>query len=214
MKDYSSKVNNYAQGNGVYYSKDKNMWLDNFATPLEDEIMPEAKLVAKELIPAKYNITRKDLYAEGELRAMWRIEKPFEENYPVSWQAGFDSDTDQMRQNGWTITLEYNRATTKHKLCFRHKQNGLMARVHFQFTDTFIDIPCFYAIKNYKLKAAKFTEYFAQLTEDCIPELLEWIRDIKRAKVIDFVLEQNKQEIQTKVVELGNYLHNQQKEVA
>lgn len=162
----------------------------------------------RDIVPEKYRV------AGGEWRSMWRFELPFEENYPVQWNA-FETNTALMRELGWTITLEYNRATKRRKLCFRNNDSGLIARVPFEFNMPYIDIPKLYTAKLYKFKPAKFTETLAQLTEDMIPDLLEYIREVKKAKVSDFVHSQRQQEAASKVIELGNYLHNQQsREVA
>lgn len=175
---------------------------------VNDEVKAKAGVYI-ESVPEKYRASKEDWYKMAEWRSMWRFEKAFEENYPVSCQLGFDTDTNEMRQNGWEITLEFNRATSKRKLCFRHKKSGLMARVPFEFSMEYIDIPMLYAVRNYKLKALEFTETIVQLTEDMIPDILDWIREVKKANVSEYVWEQKKKEAAEKVIELGNYLHNQ-----
>ncbi len=156
-------------------------------------------------IPQKYRPSNGDWYSQPEWKSMWRFEKTFEENYPVQWE-GFESNTTELRMMGWTITLEFNRATNRRKLCFRNTASGLMTRVPFEFGLPYIQIDKLYAVRNYRIKAAKFTEVVAQLTEDAIPEILDWIREVKRNKVSDFICTQKKKVTEEKVIELGNYL--------
>lgn len=144
----------------------------------------------------------------------WRNVTPISEyepehNYPVQWNA-FESTTKEMVSLGWTIDIELNKYTGASKACFRNKDNGMMTRIQFTKGMKYMELPLLFAVKNYKLRAATFTESFATITEDMIPQLLDAIRAFKREKVSNFVLEQKKQEVKDKVVELGNYLHNQQ----
>ncbi len=161
--------------------------------------------VGKYTIPTKYQASKEDWYSKAEWRSMWRFEKNFEENYPVQWE-GFESNTASLRDMGWAITLEFNRATSRRKLCFRNHASGLMTRVPFEFNQPYIQIDKLYAVRNYKIKAAKFTETIAELTEDSIPEILEWIREIKRSKVTDFICSQNKKATADKIIDLRQYL--------
>lgn len=198
------------------------MWFDN--TPFEQlEIEEEKAMLGNEyksivqappipkdkatIIPAKYQTpsTKKDWYAIAEWRSMWRFEKDFEENYPIQWE-GFESNTANLRDMGWTITLEFNRATSRRKLCFRNNSSGLMTRVPFEFNQPYIQIDKLYAVKNYRIKAAKFTETISELTEDAIPEILDWIREVKRSKVTEFICSQNKKATADKIIDLRHYL--------
>lgn len=205
MKDFSSKVNCYKETNGVYWSN--CMWLDNFGvSDIDETVIKQPVTVTKDTItpiPQRYQPT-KDSYCTN-----WRSEIDFKENYPVSCQLGFDTNTKDMLDNGWVITLEHNRATKRHKLCFRHDNSGLMVRVPFAFEDKYIDIPMFYAVTNYRLVAAKFTEMFTDVTEDLIPDILDWIREVKKNKVSDYVCKQAK-ELPKQVDDFGKYLHNQE----
>lgn len=176
---------------------------------VNDEVKERISLEKGVAIPTKY-VPKGSHWCESEgWISPWRFETRFEEVYPVQWD-GFESNTKELVDMGWTITLEYNRATGRRKLCLRNAASGLLTRVPFEFNMPYIDVPKLFAVRNYRMKAAKFTEFVAQLTEDMIPELLDYIREVKKAKVSDFVCAQKQQEAASKVIELGNYLHNQQ----
>ncbi len=175
-------------------------------TMLESKPMFSIDSITKEAIPAKYAPPAHWCEHKGWI-SKWRFEQKFEEIYPVQWE-GFESNTQELFDMGWSIMLEYNRFTKTRKLCFRNPVSGLTARVPFEFNMPYIQLDKLYATKNYRLKAAKFTEVVAGFTEDMIPDMLEYIREVTSAKVSEYVWEKHKEKAKNKVIELGQYIKN------
>jgi hypothetical protein len=151
-------------------------------------------------------MTKEDIYAKAEYRGHWLTITPYEGvNLTVNF-CGFESSINTLEACGWDITVEYNYFTGKNKLCFKSKANGLMARVAFQPDTSYISIPVLYAVKNYKLKAAKFTELVPELVDTDIPMLLEWIREVKKPVISEILWNEHTQHVKNKVVELKAYI--------
>lgn len=211
-KDFNFKRN---RPRDSYFVKDYNNPKDKGTWKMHLRHVDMCKVITK---PNKLNTKESNMKYDHFADYSWRHVEPIQKyqpdhNYPVQWNA-FETTTKEMLSLGWTIDIETNRYTCRTKVIFRNAESGLMTRVPFIKGDKYIQINQLFAVKNYKMKAAVFTETIAAITEEMIPYLLDSIREIKRSKVSDFVLEQKKVEIENKVVELGKYLHNQQKEVA
>lgn len=172
------------------------MWPEFGGLPYEPPVQEDKEMIKE---PVKAHIT-------SEVDIGWRDSKEFTRQMPVSWEAGMDSTTGEMKACGWDITLERNFYTGRTKIVFKNKENGLMAKSRYTESDSIIYITKIYAVHNYKIKAAKFIETVSTFTKSDIPAMLEWIREAKKEDVSEIVWEEKKKEAKTKVVELKDYI--------